>query len=148
MSDDQIKHMVSRFLQWKLPENFAPDGGITFTRNYNVNTPHPMKHEPVGTNLLDYTQAEAMVRHMIEGLPMTASEARATAAEAMLAEAVKVAFEHGADTWVMAKHFKHYKRLRRARSARFRWAKAQYGRAKAQYDRDFPDTLAPKDKSK
>ncbi len=27
-----------------------------------------MKHEPSGTNLFDATQADAMVRHMIEGL--------------------------------------------------------------------------------
>lgn len=26
MTDDQIKHMVNRFLGWKLPENFNPDG--------------------------------------------------------------------------------------------------------------------------
>ena len=25
MTDDQIKHMVGRFLSWKLPETFAPD---------------------------------------------------------------------------------------------------------------------------
>jgi hypothetical protein len=29
----------------------------------------PMRHEPVGTNLFDAIQAEAMVRHMLEGLP-------------------------------------------------------------------------------
>jgi hypothetical protein len=28
-----------------------------------------MKHEPSGTNLFDATQADAMVRHMLEGLP-------------------------------------------------------------------------------
>jgi hypothetical protein len=28
-----------------------------------------MKHEPSGTNLFDATQADAMVRYMIEGLP-------------------------------------------------------------------------------
>lgn len=69
MTEDQIKHMVSRFLAWKLPENFSPDGGISFKREFNENTPHPMKAEPSGTNLLDATQAEAMVRHMLEGLP-------------------------------------------------------------------------------
>ncbi len=36
MNEDQIKHMVDRFLSWRLPENFRP---------------------------------EAMVRHMIEGMP-------------------------------------------------------------------------------
>lgn len=65
----QIKHMVNRFLAWKLPENFHPDGGITFKREFNEHTAHPMKHEPSGTNLLDASQAEAMVRHMLEGMP-------------------------------------------------------------------------------
>lgn len=69
MTESQIKHMVSRFLSWKLPQNFSPDGGISFKREFNENTPHPMKHEPSGTNLLDATQAEAMVRHMLDGLP-------------------------------------------------------------------------------
>lgn len=69
MTDEQIKHMVTRFLAWNLPENFNPDGGITFKRDFNENTPYPMKHEPSGTNLLDYTQAQAMVRHMLEGMP-------------------------------------------------------------------------------
>ncbi|WP_190241463.1 hypothetical protein [Rhizobium sp. N122] len=74
MTKDQIKHMVDRFLSWKLPENFRPDAGISFRAEYNENTPHPMKHEPSGTNLLDAVQAEAMVRHMIEGLTTAAPE--------------------------------------------------------------------------
>lgn len=69
MTDDQIKHMVERFLSWKLPENFNPDAGIDFKPEFNEHTDHPMRHEPSGTNLLDYTQAEAMVRHMLQGLP-------------------------------------------------------------------------------
>lgn len=69
MTDEQIKHMVNRFLIWRLPDNFNPDGGITFKRLFNENTSHPMKHEPVGTNLLDYTQAEEMIRYMVDGLP-------------------------------------------------------------------------------
>ena len=69
MTDEQIKHMVGRFLSWKMPANFNPDAGITFTPDYNVGTQWPMKHEPSGTNLLDYTQAKAMVLHMLEGLP-------------------------------------------------------------------------------
>jgi hypothetical protein len=69
MTEDQIKHMVRRFLCWKLPETFSPDGGISFKKGFNENTPFPMKHEPTGTNLLDFNQAEQMVRHMIEGLP-------------------------------------------------------------------------------
>ena len=69
MTDEQIKHMVNRFLGWKLPENFAPDGGISFKATFNDGTPYQMKHNPSGTNLFDATQAEKMVRFMVEGLP-------------------------------------------------------------------------------
>ncbi|WP_292234608.1 hypothetical protein [Mesorhizobium sp.] len=74
MTEEQIKHMVDRFLMWKLPENFNPDGGIRFKAEYNVEWnakqgKPPQRHEPFGTNLFDAVQAEAMVRHMIEGLP-------------------------------------------------------------------------------
>lgn len=69
LSDDQIKHMVNRFLSWRLPDNFSPDAGISFKRDFNENTPFPMKHEPLGTNLLDATQAEKMIRYIVEGLP-------------------------------------------------------------------------------
>lgn len=67
MTDAQIKHMVDRFLRWRLPEDFTPDAGISFTPDYNIFTAHPMKHEPTGTNLFNATQAEAMVRHMVGG---------------------------------------------------------------------------------
>lgn len=69
MNDRQIKHMVDRFLGWKLPENFSPDAGISFKATFNEHTAHPMKHGPSGTNLFDATQAEAMVRYMIDGMP-------------------------------------------------------------------------------
>lgn len=74
VTEDQIKHMVQRFLCWKLPTPWHPDGGISFEPEFNVEynakrglPPH--RHEPHGTNLFDYTQAELMVRHMLEGLP-------------------------------------------------------------------------------
>lgn len=67
MNDEQIKAMVLRFLQWRLPADFAPDGGISFKATFNEHTAHPMRHEPVGTNLFNAVQAEAMVRHMLEG---------------------------------------------------------------------------------
>ena len=69
MTDAQIKYMVERFLFWRLPENFNPDAGISFRPNFNEHTPHPMKHEPTGTNLFDATQAEQMIRYLIEGMP-------------------------------------------------------------------------------
>lgn len=67
--DQQIKHMVGRFLAWPLPEGFNPDGGITFDPVGSKGTPHEFKRQPVGTNLLTAIQATAMVRHMLEGLP-------------------------------------------------------------------------------
>lgn len=69
MNEDQIKHMVNRFLGWKLPTNFNPDAGISFKADYNEHTPHPAKHEPTGTNLFDAQQATEMVRYMAEGMP-------------------------------------------------------------------------------
>lgn len=72
MTDEHIKHMVDRFLSWKLPEDFIPDGGITFRAEFNEHTAHPMKHEPSGTNLLTAEQARKMVEHMIEGMPQGA----------------------------------------------------------------------------
>lgn len=72
VNEAQIKHMAERFLGWKLPENFNPDGGISFEKIGNKLSPSHMHYtrEPSGTNLLDYTQATAMVEHMLEGLPV------------------------------------------------------------------------------
>lgn len=66
MNDQQIARMVDRFLSWKLPEDFSPDGGISFNPSYNEHTPHPMTREPTGTNLLNASQAEEMVRHILD----------------------------------------------------------------------------------
>jgi hypothetical protein len=61
-----IKHMVDRFLGWKLPENFRPDCGIHFDADAAKKlNPRNGRYEPNGTNLLDATQAQAMVRHML-----------------------------------------------------------------------------------
>ena len=68
VSDAVIKHMVDRFLRWKLPEDFRPDAGISFKPTFNDHMTPPMRHEPTGTNLFSATQAEAMVRFMVEGL--------------------------------------------------------------------------------
>ncbi len=71
---DLIDHMTSRFLQWKLPDDFSPDGGVTFTA--------VSPHGPVGTNLLTYTQAKAMVEYMIDGAPLAALEPASGGVEA------------------------------------------------------------------
>lgn len=64
MTDEQMKRMAERFLAWKLPDDFNPDGGIGFDRHdrgaFN------RLYWPTGTNLLTYTQALAMVNHMVE----------------------------------------------------------------------------------
>jgi hypothetical protein len=75
MTEEQIKHMVQRFLSWKLPHSFRPDAGISFEPLFNIEymasqDKPPMRHEPTGTNLFDATQAEAMVRHMLDGMPL------------------------------------------------------------------------------
>ena len=78
ITEVQIKYMVYRFLSWKLPENFNPDAGISFKAAFNEHTAHPMKHVPSGTNLFDATQAEAMVRYMVEGIPDAGQPAEAS----------------------------------------------------------------------
>lgn len=76
LTKQQIDHMVTRFLAWKLPEHFNPDGGISFQREFNQRLAHPAKHEPSGTNLFDFGQARAMVEHMLEGLPSYEGDAK------------------------------------------------------------------------
>ena len=60
---DSIKIMVDKFLSWKLPKDFYPDAGISFKADYNENTPYPMKHEPLGTNLFHAEQAMQMFEY-------------------------------------------------------------------------------------
>ena len=61
------EQMVGRFLSWPLPADFAPDCGITFTRE-----PHPGM-SPTGTNLLHFGQAKAMLEYCINGGSASAS---------------------------------------------------------------------------
>ncbi|HYN54354.1 MAG TPA: hypothetical protein VES38_06590 [Methylotenera sp.] len=61
-----IETMVSKFLGWKLPDDFSPDAGISFEPEFNkeymasIGEP-PMKHNPVGTNLFNAVQAKEMI---------------------------------------------------------------------------------------
>ena len=51
MSDEQIKYMRDRFLNWTLPLDLNPDGGITYKRSESaIKYNHP---GPTGTNFLD-----------------------------------------------------------------------------------------------
>ena len=65
MKEEYKKQITDRFLGLKLPEDFSPDAGISFKRDFNEGTKYPMKHEPTGTNLFDYFQAEKMVRYIL-----------------------------------------------------------------------------------
>lgn len=58
-NDEQINDMVNRFLRWRLPEDFMPDGGISFKR---LGDHFPM---PTGTNILNYDQAKELVLFMV-----------------------------------------------------------------------------------
>lgn len=64
MRETMIDQMVDHFLNWKLPQDFAPDAGITFNAGHITPT-SPLW--PTGTNLLTAVQAKEMIRHMLEG---------------------------------------------------------------------------------
>lgn len=65
--DEQLARMVDRFLSWRLPTSFSPDGGISFTRVTNPGTPQEYTYAPVGTNLFSATEAKEMIKHILEG---------------------------------------------------------------------------------
>lgn len=64
MTEAQIKYMADRFLFWKLPATFKPDAGISYTPTHGC-----WSSPPTGTNLFDATEADAMVRYLVEGMP-------------------------------------------------------------------------------
>lgn len=66
MTEDQINYMVERFLCYELPKDFNPDGGVSFEALPSSAQTGLM---PFGTNVLTATQAQAMVRFMVEGMP-------------------------------------------------------------------------------
>ena len=57
--------MVRRFLAWPLPDDFRPDGGISFAPVGNAGTPHEYRNRPSGTNLLHFAQAKAMLEYVV-----------------------------------------------------------------------------------
>jgi len=62
MEKTKIGKMVDRFLGWKLPTDFSPDGGVTLTPSH-VTPSSPLW--PTGTNLLTADQARQMFEHAI-----------------------------------------------------------------------------------
>ena len=65
------EEMVGRFLGWKLPADFHPDGGISFKAEGDYDHPQfgRAKHEPTGTNLFHAGQARAMLEHILQPQP-------------------------------------------------------------------------------
>lgn len=57
--------MVNRFLGWRLPADFEPDGGVEFHRVMQDGRARPTEWWPVGTNLLTFSQARAMLEHVL-----------------------------------------------------------------------------------
>ena len=57
-----IDAMVNKFLAWRLPDDFYPDAGISFTPVTDPQWTHDSW--PVGTNLLTADQARAMFKHV------------------------------------------------------------------------------------
>lgn len=68
--------MVQRFLSWPLPDDFCPDGGISFSKTVDTAEGRiDRKHMgpawwPVGTNLLSAEQARAMLEHVLTTPPL------------------------------------------------------------------------------
>ena len=62
-----IDKMVSRFLSWKLPKDFHPDGGVVFipTKDRGYDSPH----WPCGTNLMTAEQARKMFERVTADEP-------------------------------------------------------------------------------
>lgn len=77
-----IEKAVSRFLCWKLPKDFNPDCGISFTRESAYKHPEFGRtlYEPIGTNLLTAEQAKAMLEHVCDPL-LTALQEHASEIE-------------------------------------------------------------------
>ena len=75
MKPNQIKHMVDRFLGWKLPNDFRPDAGISYTRPNYIGAAAD-NHYLSGTNLFDATQADKMVRYLLDGMPTDGGDYR------------------------------------------------------------------------
>ena len=61
--------MIDRFLCWKLPKDFMPDAGISFSPSVMYESPH----WPSGTNLMHAGQAKEMLEHVVGGAPVMPS---------------------------------------------------------------------------
>ena len=62
-----VERAVTRFLSWKLPKDFHPDGGVVFipTKGRGYDSPY----WPCGTNLLNAQQARDLLRYVLAAAP-------------------------------------------------------------------------------
>jgi hypothetical protein len=63
-----IEALVDRFLAWKVPPTFGPDGGITFKPSNGMSREQAYAQPgwwPIGTNLFTATEARQMLEHLL-----------------------------------------------------------------------------------
>ena len=66
MMTKTIDELVNRFLRWKLPKGFSPDGGISFKRIPDFPELNKWEYwKPVGKNLFSAEQAKAMFEYLL-----------------------------------------------------------------------------------
>jgi hypothetical protein len=61
---EMLDRMTNRFLTWRLPETFGPDCFVSFDRAGAKRN----QSWPVGTNILTFDEARAMLEHILEPL--------------------------------------------------------------------------------
>ncbi len=66
VTGSMVDALVNAFLCWPLPQDFAPDCGISFNPGPTQHMPHCW---PVGTNLLTAAQAKAMFAYLLARRP-------------------------------------------------------------------------------
>lgn len=89
ITETELKQAVNRFLGWRIPDSFSPDCYITFGRQMALKN-HGW---PVGTNLFNAVEAEAMLRHVLDVVPDSVKPSApvyTTAAEAAMIRADEV----------------------------------------------------------
>lgn len=85
ITEEQIDQMANRFLCWKLPSDFSPDGGVMFVPSHTTPS-SPLW--PTGTNLLTATQAKAMLEHVLD-VPNAEASSGVTNYKRMFEDAVR-----------------------------------------------------------
>ena len=78
LEGDALENAVTRFLGWRLPNDFEPDGGVSFVYRGGISS------WPCGTNLLTAAQAREMLRFVLNADEAQKREATTVVASEML----------------------------------------------------------------